>query len=115
MLHHELLSALAVKGQVAGEQLLIDNRKVVLIAKTADEPLESLGGGVNRRDAAGHPGLHAFQALDQPKIAYLDVVVDEKKVLRLDIEMLELEFPVHQIERFRCLIHIAKDLLARDA
>src|SRR6266581_6263954 len=72
---------------VAGEQLLKDDGQAVLIAESADITLEGLRCSVNRRNAARQRRDHPFQVFDQTEVGNLDVIVDQEKVLRLDVEM----------------------------
>ena len=56
-----------------------------------------------------------FQVLDQAEVGDLDVVVDQEQVLRLDVEVLQLVLRVHQVQGLGRLLHVAEQLLARDA
>src|SRR5262249_4775981 len=53
--------------------------------------------------------------LDQPKIPHLHMVEQQKDVLWLDVEVLEVELLVHQVERLGGLPHVTEQLPPRDA
>ena len=115
VLQDQLADVGAGERPLAGEQFLVDDGQAVLVAETADPAVERLRGGVDRRDAAGDGRLHPFEVLDQAEVGDLDVLVDEEEVLRLDVEVLQLVLIVHQVQRFGGLLHVAEQLVARDA
>ena len=115
VLHQQLAGVAAVERPLPGEQFLVDDGQAVLIAEAADHAVERFRGRVDRRDAAGDWAPSPFQVLDQAEVGDLDVVVDQEQVLRLDVEVLQLVLDVHQVERLGRLLHVAEQLVARDA
>ena len=117
VLQNQLLHRRAGERPMPRQHFLVDNRQAVLIAQSAELAVKGLGSGVDRRDPArDRHQLHAVRRIfHQPEVGDLDVVENEEQILRLDVEMLELELDVHQVEHFRGLGHIAEQLLARDA
>jgi hypothetical protein len=115
VLQHQVPAGRAVEGQFAGEHLLVGDRQVVLIAVPAHDAFEGFGGGVQRGHAAGDGGEHALEVLDQAEVANLDVVEQQEDVVRLDVEVLQVELLVHQVERLGGLPHVTEQLVARDA
>src|SRR5207244_28068 len=115
VLGHELPRVGARERQLAGQQLLVDDAQIVLIAEATDDAVKRLRRGIQRRDAAGHPRLHPFQALDQAEVPDLDMVIQEEEVLWLDVEVLELILRVHQVQGLGGLLHITEELLAGNA
>ncbi len=100
---------------LAREQFLIADSQTILVAKAADPAVECFWGGVNRRNAAGDGGLHPFKVFDQAEVGNLDVLINDKKVLRLDVQVLQLVLVVHQVEGFGGFFHVIKKLVARYA
>src|ERR1700677_1306837 len=116
MLQYELPHGAAGEGPHSRQQFLIDDGQAVLIAEAADAAIEGFRSGVDGRDAAGDRGaVHALEVLDEAEIGHLDVIVREKDILRLDVQMLQLILDVHQIERFGRSAKIVQQLRAWNA
>jgi hypothetical protein len=115
VLKEELAGTRPVKRPPAGEQFLVDDGQAVLVAVAADGVFKRFRGGIDRRNAAGQRGGHAFEVLDQAEVRDLDVVADQEQVLRLDVEVLQLVLHVHQVEGLGRLFQVAQQLGARDA
>jgi len=58
---------------------------------------------------------HPFEVLDQAKVADLHMVEEQEDVLRLDVEVLQIELHVHQVEGLGGFLEVAQQLRARDA
>ena len=115
MLQDQLPNVRAGKGSTPGQQFLVNNGQAILIAKSADVAIERFWSRVHGGDATRHGSNHALQVFDKPEVRDLDVAVNEKKILRLDVEVLQLVVLIHQVERFGGLFHVAKQLFARYA
>ena len=60
-------------------------------------------------------GVRAGQAVDQAEVGHLNVVADQKQVMRLDVEVLQAELEVDDVEGLGRLPQEAEQLLARHA
>ena len=115
MLHHQLTQRRAGIWSLPGEQFLVNDGQTVLIAEAADFALEGLRRRIHRGHAPGNRCQHPFQILDQAEIRDLDVIVDKKQVLRLDVQVLELMLRIHQVEGFRGVVQVAVQFGARNS
>ncbi len=112
---HQFMGDGGGEGGLAGEQFLVDDGQAVLIREPADHSAEGLGSGVLGSHASRHRADQAGQILDQPEVRDLDVLVQQAQVLRFDVHVLQVMVLVHQVEDLGCLLHVAEQLLARDA
>jgi len=115
VLHEQLAHAAAVERAHAAQQLLVHAREAVLVAVPRDDAVERFGGRVHRGDAAGHGRHQPLQVLHLAEVGHFHVVVQQEQVLRLDVQVLELELVVHQVEHFGAFEHVLHQLVARDA
>ena len=115
MLHNQLVHVGAGKRTLARKQFLIDDCKAILIAMTADQPVKGFRGGVHRRDPSRHRGGRALQVLYQSEVGHFNVVVNQKNVLRLNVQVLQTVLIIHQIEGFSTFLHDAEKLGPGDA
>ena len=101
MLHQKLPGIGPREGANTGQQFLIDDPKTILVRVPANPTLKCFGGSINRGNAAGNGSAKPLKIFGEAKIGDFDVIVDQKKILRLDIEVLNLILKIHQIERLR--------------
>ncbi len=117
--HHQLIHVLAPERHRAGEQLLIDDGQAVLIAMTADGPAQQFRRRVQRRHAAlpmrGMAAVHLAEPIHQAEVGHLQVIADQKQVVRFDVEMLQAVAEVHPVQRLGRFQQVAQQLFARDA
>ncbi len=115
MLLNKLRHARTYEWPGARQQFLKNDRQAVLIAIPADPPVKSFRRRINGRDAARQRSHHSCQVLYEPKIGNFDVVVHQEKVLRFDVEVLQLVLDIHHVESFGALFHVAQQFIARNS
>src|SRR5439155_2883048 len=117
VLQEELANVRAAKGERAGEQLLKNDGQAVLTAVAADGAVKDLRRRIEGRDSTQRNTLPPFagQAAHQAKVGHLDLVARDKKIARLDVEMLEAVLEIHEVEGLGRVTDKAQHLRARDA
>ena len=114
MLHEQVGHGVAIEWTHTREQLLINASEAVLIAKTGNDAVESFRGRINRRNATRDQGPDPLQVLHLAEVGNFDVVVKQKQILWLDVQMLELKPVVHQVEDLGGLGHVLQQFIPGD-
>src|SRR5262245_37168014 len=97
VLGHELSWRTAAERQLASEHFLIDNCQAVLVSPGSGPIVEDFWRRVSGRKSADHRVASAPHLFDQTEIGHLDVVAQQKKILGLNVEMLQVVLPLHKV------------------
>jgi hypothetical protein len=112
---HQFARRIAANCADAAKHFLIDERETVLVAGAGSLPSESFGRSVKGRHAPGNRGFGAGKVVHKTEVGDLDMLADEKKVGRLDVQVLETELVGHEVQRFGGLGHVTEKFVARNA